>query len=307
MLLDPNWMNFRVKKNSKHILTKNNRMKIAVTSASGQLGGVIVKQLIKDIGKENVIGIARTPANASHLDIEVRQGDYNNRQQFDEALKGMDAVLLISGNDNPDKRIQQHLNVIEAAKQNGVQKIVYTSIVGDEKNTAFSPVVNSNRQTEKDIQASGLQWVIGRNGIYIEPDIEYIDTYVKEGGIRNSAGDGKCAYTSRTELATAYSKMLLEEKNNGQIYDLAGNPITQAQLAETINKVYGTHLSYHSVSVEAYEKERKEALGDFMGTVIAGIYKGIRIGAYDIASDFEQAAGRPHKTPVEMIEFIKNM
>ena len=38
-------------------------MKIAVTSASGQLGASIVKQLIHEIGKENVIGIARTPEN----------------------------------------------------------------------------------------------------------------------------------------------------------------------------------------------------------------------------------------------------
>ncbi|MEN0051210.1 MAG: NAD(P)H-binding protein, partial [Bacteroidota bacterium] len=255
---------------------------------------------------ENVIGIARTPENAKHLDIEVRKGDYNNRQQFDNALKGVDAVLLISGNDSPDKRIQQHRNVIEAAKQSGVQKIVYTSIVGAEKDTAFSPVVISNRQTEEDVIASGLQWAIGRNGIYIEPDIEYIDTYIEEGEISNSASDGKCTYTSRTELAYAYSKMLLEEKHNGQIYDLVGHPITQAELAEIFNKVYGTKLSYNSVSPEAYEKERKDALGDFMGSVIAGIYKGIRIGAYDIPSDFEEATGRSHQLPIEMIASIKN-
>lgn len=39
-------------------------MKIAVTSASGQLGSAIVKQLIEEIGKEQVIGIARTPKKA---------------------------------------------------------------------------------------------------------------------------------------------------------------------------------------------------------------------------------------------------
>lgn len=61
--------------------------------------------------------------------------------------------------DNPQKRIQQHRNVIEAAKENGVQKIVYTSIVGDEVETAFSPIIKSNRQTENDVRESGLNWV----------------------------------------------------------------------------------------------------------------------------------------------------
>ncbi|WP_233530728.1 NAD(P)H-binding protein [Gelidibacter salicanalis] len=200
-------------------------MKIAVTSASGQLGSTIVKELIKEIGKDNVVGIARTPENAKHLGIEIRKADYDNRQDFDKALQDIDAVLLVSGMAEPQKRIQQHRNVIEAAKSNGVKKIVYTSIVGDEEKNAFSPVVQSNRQTEKDVQNSGLNWCIGRNGIYIEPDLEYIDTYLKEGEIRNCAGDGKCTYTSREELGVAYAKILIEEKHNGQVYNLVGDPI----------------------------------------------------------------------------------
>lgn len=277
-------------------------MKIAVTSASGQLGSSIVRQLIQDIGKNNVIGIARTPENAQHLGVEVRKGDYNSREQFNKSLKGIDAVLLVSGMAAPKDRIQQHRNVIGAARANGVQKIVYTSIVGDEKATAFSPVVQSNRQTEKDVQASGLDWVIGRNGIYIEPDLEYIDTYVKEGGIRNCAGEGKCGYTSRPDLAVAYAKMLVEDQHNGEVYNLVGEALTQERLAKLINGVYGTSLSYTPVSVEAYATDRKAELGEFMGTIIAGIYEGIQRGVNDVESDFHRAAGQAHTPPREMIE-----
>ena len=71
-------------------------MKIAVTAASGQLGSSIVNELIQAIGKENVIGIVRTPEKASHLGIEVRKGDYNSQKDFNAALKGVDSVLLIS-------------------------------------------------------------------------------------------------------------------------------------------------------------------------------------------------------------------
>lgn len=280
-------------------------MKIAVTAANGQLGSAIVNQLIKEIGSENVIGIVRTPEKASHLGIEIGKGDYNKREDFDSALKGITSVLLVSGMDDPQKRIQQHRNVIEAAKQNGVQKIVYTSIIGDEHETAFSPIVKSNRQTEKDVQESGLNWVIGRNGIYIEPDLEYINTYVKEGEIRNCAGDGKCGYTSREELGLAYTQMLLDDKHNGQVYNLTGEPITQTQLAEFINQEFNTNLQFNSVSVEDYEKERKAELGDFIGTVIAGIYNGIKKGVNEVPSDFEKVTGRPHKSPIQMMTTFK--
>ena len=281
-------------------------MKIAVTSASGKLGASIVKHLINLIGKENVIGIARTVEKATYLGVEIRKGDYNSREDFNSALQGVDAVLLVSGMDEPQKRIQQHRNVIEAAKQNGVKKLVYTSIVGDEDKNAFSPIVQSNRQTEKDVQASGLQWVIGRNGIYIEPDLEYLDTYIKEGRIENCAGQGKCTYTSREELGYAYAKLLIEDKHNGQVYNLVGEPVTQSELAENINKVYGTNLIYNSVTIDNYAADRKAALGDFMGTVIAGIYEGIKAGANDVPSDYEKATGRAPKSLFEMISEFKN-
>jgi len=155
-------------------------MRVAVTSANGKLGSSIVKVLKKESGLEKVVGIARNPEKAKFLGVEIRKGDYNSKKDFLLALIDIDAVLLISGMDEPDKRIQQHRNVIEAAKENGVRKIVYTSIYGAEEGNTFSPVVASNRQTELDIKNSGMKWAIGRNGIYIEPDLDYIETYIKD-------------------------------------------------------------------------------------------------------------------------------
>ncbi|WP_375749222.1 SDR family oxidoreductase [Vibrio sp. HN007] len=269
-------------------------MKIAVTAASGQLGTAIVKAVIEHTSKESVIALARTPEKASHLGVEVRQGDYNDAVQLEHSLQGVDSLLIVSGMDAPEVRIGQHRNVINAAKRAGVKKLVYTSVQGAEEGTAFSPVVQSNRQTEKDVQESGLEWVIGRNGIYIEPDVEYIESYKKLGGIFNCAEGGKCGYTTRSELGYAYARMLTEDKHNGQTYNLHGKAITQAQLAEWMNLAFDTHLKFESMSVEDYKKDRIAELGDFIGTVITGIYQGIREGKSDNPSHFEQATGRPH-------------
>ena len=278
-------------------------MKIAVTTASGSLGSTIVQKL-KEKG-HYVIGIARTPEKAEHLGVEIRKGDYNSKSDFLEGLKDIEAVLLVSGMDHPDKRIQQHRNVIAAAAENGVKKIIYTSIVGLEGGNAFSPIVNSNRQTEMDIKDSGMDWVIGRNGLYLEPDLEYLETYLKEGGIINSAGEGLCGYTSRQELADAYHDLLLNDALSGQTYNLFGKAITQEQLAEAISNAYNINLTYKALSVKAYTEERKDALGDFLGTVIGGIYEGINKGAYNVESHFEEVTGRPHLTVSEMIEIYK--
>ena len=271
-------------------------VKIAITAASGQLGSEIVKATCLVIGQENVVGLARTPAKAAHFGVDVRQGDYNNQEALATSLQGIDTVLLVSGMDAPDKRIGQHRNVIAAAKAAGVTKIVYTSVQGAEAGTAFSPIVQSNRQTEQDVRNSGLQWVIGRNGIYIEPDVEYIATYQKAGEIANCAGEGKCGYTTRPELAEAYARMLTEDKHHGKTYNLQGEAMTQGELAEYLNLAFGTHLTYRAMTVDDYRSERIAELGEFMGTVIAGIYEGIRAGKADNPSDFLAATGREHQS-----------
>jgi len=120
-------------------------MKIGVTAASGNLGSAIIKELTLEIGGDNIVGIARTPENAKALHVEIRKGDYNSKEELLLALKGIDALLIVSGMDYPDKRIVQHRNIISAAKENGVKKIVYTSIIGSPEGNAFSPIVASNR------------------------------------------------------------------------------------------------------------------------------------------------------------------
>lgn len=270
-------------------------MTIAVTAVSGHLGRAITQTLTDKPGIETIVGLARTPAKATGLGIEVRPGDYTRPDQLKTSLTGVDTLLLVSGMDAPDARIQQHRNVIEAAKAAGVGKIVYTSIQGPETGTTFSPVVQSNRQTEADIRASGLAWAIGRNGIYIEPDIEYIDSYRARGEIANSAGDGKCGYTTRAELAHAYASLLTGGHLDGQTVNLHGEPITQTRLAALMNTAFGTQLVYRALTPEEYLADRAAELGEFLGGIIAGIYDGIRLGAYDNASDFEAVTGRPHQ------------
>ncbi len=271
-------------------------MTIAVTAVSGQLGRAVVEALGRLEPAQTIVGLARTPERAEGLGIEVRPGDYADIHQLSTSLEDVTALLLVSGNEQPEERIRQHRNVLDAAKAAGVGKVVYTSVQGAEDGTAFSPVVQSNRHTEADLRNSGMDWVIGRNGIYIEPDIESIDDYVAQGEVANCAGDAMCGYTTRSELAEAYARMLTQPAHNGHTYQLHGQPITQVQLVDYINRTFQTQLGYRSMGVDAYREDRIAALGEFIGSVIAGIYEGIRNGAHDTPSNYAAAAGRPHQS-----------
>ena len=49
------------------------------------------------------------------------------------------------------------------------------------------------------------------------------------------------------------------------------------------------------MSSAEYARDRTAELGPFMGGIIAGIYDGIRLGAYSTPSDFEAVTSRPHQ------------
>lgn len=279
-------------------------MKLAVTAASGQLGRAVIEHLKTLHPVQDIVGVARTPEKAADLGVEIRAGSYGDRDAFESALRGIDAVLLISGNDAPENRIAQHRAVIDGARAAGVRRFVYTSVQGPEQGGGFAQIVDSNRRTEADVRQSGLDWAIGRNGIYIEPDLEYIDSYKRLGGIRNCAGDGRCAYTTRTELAFAYACLLRDSSHDGKIYNLSGRPITQSELVGFMNQALGTEMTYEFVDPERFKEDRIAEIGDFYGTVVAGIYEAIVAGAFDNESEFQAATGREHVSWPEVFSKI---
>lgn len=277
-------------------------MRLGITAVSGKLGQTIAQKAIDVLGNEHVTGLARTPEKAAHLGIEVRPGDYNREADFVTGLSGLDVLIIISGMDKPENRVEQHRNIIRGAQKAGVQKILYNSIFGIEGKCEFDAIIRSNRQTEQDIRDSGLEYAIGRNGLYIDADLEAIPDYIKAGKIANPAGEGKCGYTSREELADAYLALIQKSELNGSVYILCGEPVTQSELADAINRVHGAQIRYEPLSIDSYFKDRRAVHGAFFGNIIGGIYEGIRNGAFDVPSDFEKATGRPHQSLTEMLK-----
>lgn len=283
-------------------------MKIAVTAASGGLGKAILKYLVEDIGAGNVIAVARSPDKVDAQDIDKRRGDYLSVMELVDAFADIDTVVMISAPVGDWDRIVMHRNVIEAAKQAGVRKIVYTSIVGNgkEQETWYWPAQQVNRQTEIDLEDSGLDWVIARNGLYLEKDLANIVNAKSTGLYRNIAGDGKCGYITVDELAYATVKLAIDDRANGQIFNLVGNNLTQARLVDIANQVFDMKVRYETISdeeniAELMRHPRIAARGEQIAKMLTGCFQAVRAGAFDVASDFERAAGRTVKPTLQMI------
>jgi NAD(P)H dehydrogenase (quinone) len=288
-------------------------MKIAVTAASGRLGTAVLPVLSEAIGPENVVAVVRDPEKVRVPDIEIRKGDYRETHELTDAFCGIDTVLMIaapiiSGSD----RLMLHRNVIDAACSTRVRKIVYASVIGHavDESALFYPIQQVGRQTEELVKTSGLEWIIARNGFYLDLDLAHIQRANEDDGIyRNNAGQGRCGYISIAELATGLARLSTCDECNGEIVNLTGETVTQDELVAIANAAFDLNVSFEPISTEQclenfFAMPAYAARGEVVIRMLAGLFDGIANGTFDVKSDFGHAAGRPPKPLGEQMKEI---
>lgn len=277
-------------------------MKIAVTGATGQLGRLVVEQLKSKTSADNIVALVRTPEKALDLGVNARAFDYNQAEGLEEALSGVDTLLLISGSE-VGQRAKQHSNVIEAAKKSGVKWIVYTSLL--HADTSTLSLAGEHLATEKMLKESGIEHTILRNGWYTENYTGSIDGALAGGAFIGSAGDGKISSAARADFAEAAAVVLNDESNKGKVYELAGDDsYTLSDLAKEISKQTGKDIPYKNLTEADYASVLKsfgipEA---FAGAIASWDVSASKGDLYDDSKQLSKLIGRA-TTP--MAETVK--
>ncbi|WP_321322050.1 SDR family oxidoreductase [Labilibaculum sp.] len=221
-------------------------MKIAVTGATGQLGGLVVAELKKRVDNNSIVALVRNPEKASRLGVEARAFDYTKSEELVKALADIDHLLLISSNEI-GQRADQHANVIEAAKKAGVKWIVYTSLL--HADTSTLNLAGEHLATEKALKVSGIDYTILRNGWYTENYAASIGGAIAGGAFIGSADNGKISSAARADYAEAAAVVLIDESNKGKVYELAGDQAyTLSDLAAEITKQTGNDIPYKNLA-----------------------------------------------------------
>jgi NAD(P)H dehydrogenase (quinone) len=105
------------------------------TGATGKLGTLSVENLMRRVSASESGVSVREPEKAARLQlraIRVRRGDGAQPASLEHAFEGASRLLIISSNAGAygGDPIAQHGAVIQAARQAGGQRIVYTSACG---------------------------------------------------------------------------------------------------------------------------------------------------------------------------------
>ena len=273
---------------------------IAITGASGQLGRLVIDELLTTTPASEITALVRTPESVSDLaerGITVRQADYNEPGTLIEALKGIKKLLLISSSE-VGQRAQQHQNVINAAKENGIGLIAYTSIL--HADTSPLGLAEEHRATEAMLSESGIPFALLRNGWYSENYTAGIPAALQLGTLYGCAGDGLIASAARADYAAAAAKVFTMDNQSGKIYELSGDKAyTLAELAAEISQQTGKEIGYVNLPEADYASALEQAglpapLAHMLADSDTGASQG---GLYDKSQTLSGLIGRP-TTPI---------
>jgi NAD(P)H dehydrogenase (quinone) len=273
---------------------------IVVTGGTGQLGRLVIADLLKSAPNARLIALVRNSAAAKDLadrGVELRTADYDDPASLASALTGADKLLLISSS-VIGRRVEQHRNVIEAAKVAGVKLLAYTSIL--HADTSPMALAAEHRETEELIRSSGMPFVFLRNGWYTENYTGSVAAAVEHGAVLGSARDGRISSAARADFAAAAAAVLTSrEQQAGRIYELAGDDaFTLAEFAAEIARQSGNRVVYKDLPEAGY----KAALQGFgLPEVVAGVIaegdaKAAKGALYETGKQLSALIARPTTT-----------
>ncbi len=228
---------------------------VVVTGATGQLGRLVIEELLDKLPASEIVAAVRNPARASEWakrGVQVREADYSRPETLATAFAGAEKVLLISSSEL-GQRVAQHAAVVDAARAAEVKVLAYTSILNADTSTLL--LAREHKETEAKMRASGISFVFLRNGWYTENHTASLPLAVEHGALLGAAGDGRFAAAPRRDYAQAAAAVLTSAGHENMIYELGGDePFTLGELADEAAKQSGKPVRYQNLPEVEYAK-----------------------------------------------------
>lgn len=282
--------------------------KILVTGASGNLGSLVINDLLaRGVAPSDIVAGSRDPSKLASLTakgVATAKVDFDDAASLEKAFTGIDRLLIVSTDElgTPGKRLEQHKAAVAAAKASGVGRIFYTSLPQAETSAvSFAP---DHLGTEQAIKASGLPYTIFRNGWYMQNLFMAIPPALAGGQWYTAAGEGKTSFIAREDIASAIAASLAAPADGNNTYTLTGSEaFSNAEIAALVTEATGKPLAVVPVT-EAQLAEGMAAHGvpaPFIPTLVS-FDTAIRAGHLgDVTSDTADLSG---KALVKLKDFL---
>ena len=282
--------------------------KIAVTGASGKLGGATIEFMLqRQVTPGDIVAVVRDPTKAVALaerGVEIRRGDYTDPQSLENAFRDIDRLAFISTSALGEDRLLHHGNVVKAARAANVGHIFYTSVIKPAAVAKFA-ASPGHFQTELLIRDTGIPYTFFRNNLYLDLVPFMFGDAVATGKLAHNAGDGRIGFVARRDIAEALAATLASGEHRNRPYAItAVTPYGLGDVARALGKANGKTIMYTPLTSDEFRR-RLQATPMPPPIIDMSIALGdaIRAGEFDAGSgDLERLLGR---APASLESFLK--
>jgi NAD(P)H dehydrogenase (quinone) len=286
-----------------------------VTGVGGYVGAQTAKRLMERVPADQITVTSRNDAVLAEWranGARACKADYNDKASLIEAFRNAECVFLVSAMEVGETRQRQHRNAVEAAKEAGAKRVVYTSFLGAGDPNIDSFEIADHRFTEKLILASGLGWNFMRNSQYGDAMAEnQAAIAITTGKSIGNTGAGRVAFITRDDVAAVAAVLIAGGGERNRAYDVTGPAAVSWQdVAAMISQISGVPIEVIDLTDEQMYAMwdslgvPREATGDFSRSPVpwcsdgmVSLARQIRFGNLSAVSNVvEQLTGRKPKS-----------
>ena len=242
-------------------------MNVLVTGGDGFVGSSLCDELASR--GHDVTVLSRDPDSSIFSEnVETVMGDLTAYDSIESAFEGMDVVVnlvalspLFQPKGGDDEHFEIHLggteNVVRAAEEHSVPKIVQMSALGADPNgpTAY---IRSKGQAESVVRDSGLDWVIFRPSVVFGEGGEFVSftEQLTPPFVAPLPGGGRTRFQPIwvEDLASMLADATTDDEYNGKVYEIGGPEVLAlADVARMAQRAKGRSVSIVPVPMELAE------------------------------------------------------
>lgn len=275
---------------------------LTITGVTGKLGG----QLARELSQSGISArlLARRPQAVEDLEhMTVHESYYDTSQTTIDALTGAAVLFMVSGRESAN-RLQEHKNLIDAAKIAGVNHIVYTSFYQAAADATFT-LARDHAATEAYIQEQGFTYTFIRDNFYMD---FFVDLCREYGEIKGPAASGKVSAVVRDDVVAVALAILKNPQNfANQVLDMTGPEcLSMAEIADIVGRAWKKNITYIEETVEeAYESRKAWPAEPWEYDSWVSTYTAIAKGELQaVSNDIENILGRP---ATSLREFLRDL
>ncbi|MEU7296864.1 NAD(P)H-binding protein [Streptomyces exfoliatus] len=228
---------------------------ILVTGATGNIGSALLKELHAH-GAGPLRGLTRDAARATFPEgVEAAEGDFADPASLKTALEGVRSMFLVS-------RLGPDANILEAARQAGVEHVVLVSSITVQTHPHLGPA-GENLAVEQLLKESGMAWTILRPTQFASNALMWAASIREHGTVHAPYADTALPTIHPADIASVARVALTEPGHQGCTYALTGpEPVTARQQVEAIAAALGREVPFAEISRQQAHAQMAAIFGD---------------------------------------------